>query len=106
MIKTVFELNFLSVKPNFRAGVGVGEVRSVTARTGYCILRLTRVHHRPNVLLQLVTLPRAGAGGGRGGGGGGGGGGGQGLLQLGRHLRHLPRSCWNLTVGEIFSIDY
>ena len=28
VIKTVFELNFLSVKPNFRAGVGVGEVRS------------------------------------------------------------------------------
>ena len=99
LIKTVFELNFLSVKPNFRAGVGVGEVRSVTARTGYCILRLTRVQHRPNVLLQLVTFPRAGGGGGRGGGGGGGGGGGdQCLLQLCRHLRHLPRSCWNLKV--------
>ena len=94
------------MKPNFRAGVGGGEVRSVTVRTGYCIERLTRVQHRPDVLLQLVAFPGAGAGGGRAGRGGrGGGGGDQRLLQLSRHLRHLPRSCWNLTVDEIFNIE-
>ena len=83
--------------------LGGGEVRSVTVGTGYCIERLTRVNHRPDVLLQLVAFLAAGAAGGRGGGGGGGGV--QCLLQLRRHLRDLPGSCWNLKDDKIFSVE-
>ena len=56
------------------------------------VQRLTVIQHRPNVLLQLVTLLG-------GGGGGGGGGGEESLLELRRHLGHFsgPRhACWSL----------